>query len=96
MGRSRPASADQAIRRRELVFWSILYTCGVFVITLITYLIALGGFTHVVAGSAEALYLWLAAMEAWRAWRPEMLLTAGALMFAVLSYAQVREEIDEL
>lgn len=49
-----------------------------------------------VAGSAEALYLWLAAMEAWRAWRPEMLLTAGALMFAVLSYAQVREEIDEL
>ena len=32
----------------------------IFVITLITYLIALGGFTHVVAGSAEALYLWLA------------------------------------
>jgi formate/nitrite transporter FocA (FNT family) len=32
----------------------------IFVITLITYLIALGGFTHVVAGSAEALYMWFA------------------------------------
>ena len=31
----------------------------IFVITLITYLIALGGLTHVVAGSAEAFYLWL-------------------------------------
>jgi len=29
----------------------------IFVITLITYLIALGGFTHVIAGSAEAFYL---------------------------------------
>jgi len=35
----------------------------IFVITLITYLIALGGFTHVVAGSAEALYMWLAGQE---------------------------------
>jgi len=74
----------------------------IFVITLITYLIALGGFTHVVAGSAEALYLWLTGAESLA--RVEFVfflptlagnVFGGTLMFAVLSYAQVREEIDE-
>jgi formate/nitrite transporter FocA (FNT family) len=74
----------------------------IFVITLITYLIALGGFTHVVAGSAEALYLWLAGHESlfrvvFVFFLPTLAgnVVGGTLMFAVLSYAQVREELDE-
>jgi len=74
----------------------------IFVITLITYLIALGGFTHVVAGSAEALYMWLAgqaspASVVFGFFLPTLAgnLAGGTLLFAVLSYAQVREEIEE-
>jgi formate/nitrite transporter FocA (FNT family) len=74
----------------------------IFVITLITYLIALGGFTHVVAGSAEAFYLWLAGHESlvhvvFGFFLPTLAgnVFGGTLLFAVLSYAQVREEIDE-
>jgi formate/nitrite transporter FocA (FNT family) len=74
----------------------------IFVITLITYLIALGGFTHVVAGSAEALYLLLTGHESFFRvtfgfFLPTLLgnVFGGTLLFAVLSYAQVREEIDE-
>jgi formate/nitrite transporter FocA (FNT family) len=74
----------------------------IFVITLITYLIALGGFTHVVAGSAEAFYLWLAGPASLTQVVFGFLLPTlagnlfgGTLLFAVLSYAQVREEIDE-
>ncbi len=74
----------------------------IFVISLITYLIALGGFTHVVAGSAEAFYLWLTGHESlahvvFGFFLPTLAgnLFGGTLLFAVLSYAQVREEIDE-
>ncbi len=74
----------------------------IFVITLITYLIAIGGFTHVVAGSAEALYLLLTGQEnfirvVFTFFLPTLAgnVFGGTLMFAVLSYAQVREEIDE-
>jgi formate/nitrite transporter FocA (FNT family) len=74
----------------------------IFVITLITYLMALGGFTHVVVGSAEVLYLWLAGHEsfarvAFGFFLPTLMgnVAGGTLLFAVLSYAQVREEIDE-
>jgi formate/nitrite transporter FocA (FNT family) len=74
----------------------------IFVITLITYLIALGGLTHVVAGSAETLYLWLSGHESFARilfvfFLPTLAgnVFGGTLMFAVLSYAQVREEIDE-
>ena len=31
----------------------------IFIITLITYIIALGDFTHIIAGSVEAIYMWL-------------------------------------
>ena len=74
----------------------------IFVITLITYLIALGGFTHVVAGSAEALYLLLTGSESlgrvvFVFFLPTLAgnLFGGTLLFAMLSYAQVREEIEE-
>lgn len=73
----------------------------IFVITLITYLIALGGFTHVIAGSAEAFYLWLAGHESlthvvFGFFLPTLAgnVAGGTVLFAVLSYAQVREEID--
>ena len=73
----------------------------IFVITLITYLMALGGFTHVVAGSAEAFYLWLEGHESlsrivFGFFLPTLAgnVFGGTLLFAVLSYAQVREEID--
>ena len=73
----------------------------IFVITLITYLIALGGFTHVVAGSAEAFYLVFTGHESllhavFGFFLPTLLgnVAGGTLLFAVLSYAQVREEIE--
>jgi formate/nitrite transporter FocA (FNT family) len=72
------------------------------VITLITYLIALGGFTHVIAGSAEALYLWLTGQESFAHvvfgfFLPTLAgnVAGGTVLFAVVSYAQVREEIEE-
>lgn len=74
----------------------------IFVITLITYLIALGGFTHVIAGSAEAFYLLLIGHETlfrviFVFFLPTLFgnVAGGTILFAVLSYAQVREELDE-
>jgi formate/nitrite transporter FocA (FNT family) len=70
------------------------------VITLMTWLIAVGGFTHVVAGSMEAYLLVLAGDWEW--WRmlgqflaPVLLgnIVGGTALFAVISYAQVMEEI---
>lgn len=70
------------------------------VILLMTYLIALAGFTHIVAGSAEALYGWLEGMHtldvaATRFFLPTLAgnVFGGTALFALLSYAQVREEI---
>ena len=70
------------------------------VITLMTWLIAVGGFTHVVAGSMEAYLLVLAGD--WQWWRmivdfvaPVLLgnIIGGTVLFAVISYAQVMKEI---
>jgi formate-nitrite transporter family protein len=70
------------------------------VITLMTYLIAVGGFTHIIAGSMEA-YLLVLAGE-WEWWRmvlefmvPVLLgnMVGGTALFALISYAQVMEEI---
>jgi len=70
------------------------------VITLMTYLISIGGFTHIVAGSLEAYMLVIAGDWAW--WQgivqfflPVLLgnIVGGTALFAVLSYAQVMEEI---
>lgn len=71
-----------------------------FLIGLLTYLIALGGFTHVIAGSVEAFYLWV---QQWATTVDVFVhfllptlagnVVGGTLLFAVLSYAQVREEI---
>ncbi|HZL31243.1 MAG TPA: formate/nitrite transporter family protein [Pseudolabrys sp.] len=70
------------------------------VITLMTYLIAIGGFTHIVAGSVEAFLLVLSGDWEW--WRmilqfmaPVLIgnIVGGTALFAVISYAQVMEEI---
>jgi len=70
------------------------------VITLMTWLIAVGGFTHVIAGSLEA-YLLVFAGD-WEWWRfitsffiPVLIgnMVGGTALFALISYAQVMEEI---
>ena len=70
------------------------------VITVITYVIALGGFTHVVAGSMDG-YL-LALNGDWTWWQlvfdflvPVLIgnVIGGTALFALISYAQVMQEI---
>jgi formate/nitrite transporter FocA (FNT family) len=70
------------------------------VITLMTWLIAVGGFTHVVAGSMEANLLVLSGDWAWwqMLWQffvPVLVgnVIGGTALFALISYAQVMEEI---
>jgi formate/nitrite transporter FocA (FNT family) len=71
-----------------------------FVITLMTYLIAIGGFTHIVAGSMEAHMLVLNGEWEWWQMLGQFLLPVllgnmigGTALFALISYAQVMEEI---
>jgi formate/nitrite transporter FocA (FNT family) len=70
------------------------------VITVITYLIAIGGFTHIIAGSMEAYLLGFSGDWAW--WQvitdflvPVLIgnVIGGTVLFAVISYAQVMKEI---
>jgi formate-nitrite transporter family protein len=70
------------------------------VIVLVTWLIAAGGFTHVVAGSMEAYLLVFSGSWAW--WQmlaqfmaPVLIgnMIGGTALFALISYAQVMDEI---
>ncbi len=70
------------------------------VVLLMSYLIAVGGFMHIVAGSMEAFMLLAAGQLGWTAllWdfgAPTLLgnIVGGTALFAVLSYAQVMKEI---
>ena len=70
------------------------------VITLMTYLIAAGGFMHIVAGSMEAFMLVVSGqLGVWSMITdftvPVLLgnIVGGTVLFAVLSYAQVMKEI---
>jgi formate-nitrite transporter family protein len=72
----------------------------VHVITLMTWLIAIGGFTHIVAGSMEG-YLLVIAGD-WEWWRmvgefavPVLIgnVIGGTALFALIAYAQVMSEI---
>lgn len=70
------------------------------VITLLTYLIALFGLTHIVAGTAEAIYGVLQGLITIEKavlgfFLPTLAgnIFGGTILFSVLSYAQVREEI---
>jgi formate/nitrite transporter FocA (FNT family) len=69
-------------------------------IMIMTWLIAVGGFTHIVAGSLEAWLLVLAGdwSLAWMVWEfmlPVLIgnIIGGTALFAMLSYAQVMREI---
>jgi formate-nitrite transporter family protein len=82
--------------------WIIASTGGLefFVIGFLTYLIALFGFTHIVAGTAEVLYGVLRGLTSFhdaalRFFLPTLAgnVFGGTVLFSVLSYAQVREEI---
>jgi formate/nitrite transporter FocA (FNT family) len=73
----------------------------IFIITLITYIIALGDLTHIIAGSVEAIYMGLIGEESF--WSvaggffiPTLLgnVAGGTVVFALISYAQVREELE--
>lgn len=73
---------------------------SVVVIVLLTYLIALAELAHVIAGSVEAFLLVLHGDISWAQSVLNFLLPAlagniigGSALFAVLAYAQVREEI---
>lgn len=72
-----------------------------FIIGLLTYLIALFGFTHIVAGTVEALYGVLTGITTLSHALSGFFLPTlagnvfgGTALFSVLSYAQVREEIS--
>jgi formate/nitrite transporter FocA (FNT family) len=70
------------------------------VITLMTWLIAIGNFTHIVAGSMEANLLvlsgdWTWWQMLWQFFAPALAgnVIGGTALFALISYAQVMEEI---
>ena len=70
------------------------------VIVVITWLIAVGGFTHIVAGSLEAWLLvlsgdWSLGWMLWEFMVPVLIgnMIGGTALFAMISYAQVMEEI---
>ena len=70
------------------------------VITLMTWLIAIGGLTHIVAGSMEAYLLVLAGDWAWSQMISDFMvpvlignITGGTALFALIAYARVMSEI---
>lgn len=70
------------------------------VITLITYLIAVGDFTHIIAGSVEAFLLVFASKLSlidmiWNFMAPVFLgnVVGGTVLFSLVAYGQVKEEI---
>jgi formate/nitrite transporter FocA (FNT family) len=74
------------------------------VIVIVTYVIALGGFTHIVVGSVEVLYLVFDGAASWADYVMRFALptlagniVGGSLIFALISHAQVRsdDENDE-
>ncbi|MBV8538791.1 MAG: formate/nitrite transporter family protein [Alphaproteobacteria bacterium] len=70
------------------------------VVLLITYVIAVGDFSHIVAGSVEAFMLlfastWGATQVVWAFMVPTLIgnIIGGTALFALISYAQVMEEM---
>ena len=71
------------------------------VIVLTTYVIAIGGFTHIIVGSVEAMYLVFAGHLALVSCITHFALptligniVGGSLIFALISHAQVRSDVD--
>ncbi len=71
------------------------------VIILATYVIAIGGFTHIIVGSVEALYLVFAGQLSFHDYVFSFALptlagniVGGSLIFALISHAQVRSDVS--
>ncbi|MGE8393482.1 MAG: formate/nitrite transporter family protein [Pseudomonas sp.] len=81
--------------------WMIpsMETAKVWIILMITYLMALGDFTHIVVGSVEVSYLVWAGEVSWAAFwldfaAPTLIgnIIGGSFIFALISHAQVRSD----
>lgn len=81
--------------------WMIpsMESAKLWIIILITYLMALGDFTHIVVGSAEVSYLVFAGELAWKDFwlvfaGPTLAgnIIGGSFIFALISHAQIRSE----
>ncbi|MGE7993754.1 formate/nitrite transporter family protein [Pseudomonas sp. NPDC089554] len=71
----------------------------IWIILMITYLMALGDFTHIVVGSVEVSYLVWAGDETWKTFWLDFALPTlagniigGSFIFALISHAQVRSD----
>jgi formate/nitrite transporter FocA (FNT family) len=76
-------------------------TARPFIIIIVTYVVGLGGFTHVIAGSVDVLYLVESGAASWtdflaRFFAPTLLgnVVGGVTLVAVLNYGQVAPEIE--
>ncbi|WP_130830923.1 formate/nitrite transporter family protein [[Erwinia] mediterraneensis] len=74
----------------------------IFVIIMMTWLVALGDLTHIVVGSVEILYLVFDGAISWHEFfwpfaLPTLLgnITGGTLIFALISHAQIRNDMSE-
>ncbi|MDF9772164.1 formate/nitrite transporter FocA (FNT family) [Pseudomonas rhodesiae] len=81
--------------------WMIpsMESAKMWIIILITYLMALGDFTHIVVGSAEVSYLVFAGELSWHDFwlvfaGPTLAgnIIGGSFIFALISHAQIRSE----
>ncbi|MNJ60206.1 Inner membrane protein YfdC [compost metagenome] len=71
----------------------------IWIILMITYLMALGDFTHIVVGSVEVSYLVWAGEVSWQVFwlnfaAPTLVgnIIGGSFIFALISHAQVRSD----
>ncbi len=71
------------------------------IIVLVTTLMGLGDFTHIVVGSVEAAYLVFAGELAWREFwvvfaAPTLVgnIVGGSFIFALISHAQIRSDVE--
>ncbi|WP_434606484.1 formate/nitrite transporter family protein [Pseudomonas sp. R1-7] len=83
--------------------WMIpsMESAKMWIIVMITYLMALGDFTHIVVGSAEVSYLVFAGQLSWEDFwmvfaAPTLAgnIIGGSFIFALISHAQVRSETN--
>lgn len=86
-----------------MMVWMTAATKGsrLMVIVICTYVIALGGFTHIIVGSAESLYLVFAGLLSFGGYITAFMLptlagniVGGSLIFALISHAQVRSDVN--
>lgn len=74
----------------------------IWVIIIMTYLVAIGDLTHIVVGSVEILYLVFSGHRHWQEFIypfavPTLIgnIIGGTFIFALISHAQIRSELDK-